>query len=88
MRVLRLASLTPVLTCGPALLAVEPVDPDVIPEARKLLDYVVSVQGKGILSGISRYGDGESPCCTGGLWARAPRQPYLTDRRRRRSEHV
>ena len=38
--------------------AVEPVDPKLIPEARKLLDYAVSVQGKKILTGISRFGGG------------------------------
>ena len=35
------------------LVAAEPADPDLIPEARKLLDYLESVQGKKILTGIS-----------------------------------
>ena len=46
------------MTAGRSAWAVEPVDPDLIPEARKLLDYVVSVQGKKTLTGISRFGGG------------------------------
>lgn len=33
--------------------AVEPADPDLIPEARKVLDYLSSVYGKKVLSGVS-----------------------------------
>jgi mannan endo-1,4-beta-mannosidase len=33
--------------------AAEPADPNLIPEARKLLDYLESVQGKRLLTGIS-----------------------------------
>jgi len=33
--------------------AAEPVDPELIPEARKVLDYLESVQGKKVLTGIS-----------------------------------
>ncbi len=33
--------------------AIEPADPHLIPEARKVLDYLESVQGKKILTGIS-----------------------------------
>jgi hypothetical protein len=38
--------------------AVEPADPNLIPEARKLLDYLLEVQGKEILTGISGFGGG------------------------------
>jgi len=44
-------------TVAPAR-AVEPADPDLIPEARKLLDYLLEVQGKKILTGISGFGGG------------------------------
>ncbi len=37
---------------------VEPVNPKLIPEARKLLDYLEGVYGKKTLSGISDYGGG------------------------------
>jgi len=38
--------------------AVEPADPDLIPEARKVLRYLHSVEGKKVLTAISRYGGG------------------------------
>ncbi|MBN1420067.1 MAG: discoidin domain-containing protein [Planctomycetes bacterium] len=34
----------------------DPVDPDLIPEARKVLDYLASVYGKKTLAGMSSYG--------------------------------
>lgn len=37
---------------------VGPADPDLTPEARRLLDYLASVQGKKILTGISSFGGG------------------------------
>ena len=39
--------------------AAEPVDPDLIPEARKVLEYLESVQGKKILTGISGSQDAQ-----------------------------
>ncbi len=42
-------------------LAVEPADPDLIPEGRRLLDYLVSVEGKKIVSGVQRNGGGQGP---------------------------
>jgi len=42
----------------PAVAAGEPADPDLIPEARRVLDYLVANRGKGILTGISRFGGG------------------------------
>ena len=41
---------------APAARALEPVDPDLIPETRRLLDYMMSVQGEKIISGVSRKG--------------------------------
>ncbi len=43
---------------GPASLALEPADPDLMPEARRLLDYLESQYGREILTGISRFGGG------------------------------
>jgi mannan endo-1,4-beta-mannosidase len=34
-------------------LAIEPANPDLIPEARAVLDYIVSMEGKGTLGGVS-----------------------------------
>ncbi len=45
-----------VLAIGPAVRAAEPVDPDLSPEARKVLAYLESVYGKKTLSGMSSYG--------------------------------
>jgi hypothetical protein len=49
--------------CGPLAAtlapAAEPVDPDLIPEARRVLDYLESVQGKKILTGISGCQDSQ-----------------------------
>ena len=39
--------------------AAEPVDPDLIPEARRVLEYLHSVQGKKILTGISGSQDAQ-----------------------------
>jgi mannan endo-1,4-beta-mannosidase len=54
-----------VVLCGPLGLAVaqrvaaEPVNPNLIPEARKVLEYFESVQGKKMLSGISGSQDAQ-----------------------------
>lgn len=42
-----------------AATAVEPVDPELIPEARRVLEYLESVQGKKMLSGISGSQDAQ-----------------------------
>ncbi|MCL4206606.1 MAG: discoidin domain-containing protein [Pirellulaceae bacterium] len=41
------------MALAPTAAAAEPVDPELIPEARKLLEYLESVQRKKILTGIS-----------------------------------
>lgn len=40
--------------------AVEPADPKLSPHARKVLDYLASVEGKKVLTAISRFGGGPS----------------------------
>jgi len=49
------------MALSPMARAVEPVDPHLMPEARRLLDYIVSVQGKGIITGMERTGGGQGP---------------------------
>ena len=44
------------LAVGPAAAPSEPADPDLIPEARRLLDYLMSQQNRKIVSGVSRKG--------------------------------
>lgn len=55
--ILVLASLS--LSALRAATAAEPVDPELIPEARRVLEYLESVQGKKILSGISGSQDAQ-----------------------------
>ncbi len=42
-------------------LAIEPANPDLIPEARRVLEYVISIEGEGILTGVQRTGPGSGP---------------------------
>ncbi|MBM4087122.1 MAG: hypothetical protein FJ272_20220, partial [Planctomycetes bacterium] len=49
------------MALSPRVRAVEPADPNLMPEARRLLDYIVSVQGKGIITGMERTGGGQGP---------------------------
>ncbi len=54
--VVLLAMLAAVLGASRTASALEPADPDLIPEARRLLDYMMSAQGGKIISGVSRKG--------------------------------
>ncbi len=58
MRVRILVAAAGLLAFGavPARADVQPVDPDLIPEARKVLEYLHSVYGRKVLSGMSSYG--------------------------------
>ncbi|MFW6107067.1 MAG: glycosyl hydrolase [bacterium] len=53
-----LAAVWALALAAPGARAMEPADPDLIPEARKLLEYVVSGRDGKILTGISRFGGG------------------------------
>ena len=48
-----------VLSASNTALAIEPVNPNLIPEARRVLQYLESVQGKKMLSGISGSQDAQ-----------------------------
>ncbi len=43
---------------GPGASALEPTDPDLIPEARRLLEYLRSIEGEGIIAGKQSSGGG------------------------------
>ncbi|MFO8012232.1 MAG: glycosyl hydrolase [Phycisphaerae bacterium] len=48
------------LACSATAMAAESVDPDLIPEARRLLDYLHGVYGEKTLSGTENHGNGET----------------------------
>jgi hypothetical protein len=56
----RTALLVLVASLGVAMhaLAIEPADPDLSPEARRVLEYLTSVYGRKTLTAVSRYGGG------------------------------
>lgn len=41
--------------------AFEPVNPNLTPEARRLLEYLHSIEGRGIVAGMQRTGPGQGP---------------------------
>lgn len=67
----------------PNRIALQPVDSHLIPEARKVLNYLESVYGKKTLSGMASYGGWRTVF---GICGRAPaiysKQGNLTDSRK------
>jgi hypothetical protein len=57
---LRSACLLAVLLTSGSLTAAQPADPDLIPEASKLLDYLESIRGRKILTAISGSQDAQT----------------------------
>ncbi len=54
------AALLSAVAGAPAAERVKPVDPDLIPEARRVLEYLHGVYGKVTLSGTENHGNGET----------------------------